>query len=237
MDNESKPILLSDIFPKLKFFLKSKKIFLFLILFFLISFLLIYIYLISENKKSKDNILLARESMLNEKIIKLENHNDILEAEILLLQNEIHSLSKQNNQRKLAKISKYLANTEVTGEGVEIILKDAINSQFFDKEKSIIHNTDLLKIVNFLWAQGAIAISINNERLAQNSAITCVGPTILINKKRINSPFKIVAIGKKLNEETIKTSSIMLLLNYRGIGVSINNKSKLTVPQCKYSNK
>ena len=189
-----------------------------------------------QNSKSVNKILIARESTLNSELTKVENVNDILEAEILILKNQAKDLSRQKDKKKLEKISKYLADSEITGSGAEIILKD--NHSVFapvQDEKGIVHNTDLLKIVNFLWADGASAISINGERIVFSSHISCVGPTILVNKKRINSPFIIKAIGDKLDIDKIKNDTFMLSLKLRGIEFDISQREDILIPAGKYA--
>jgi uncharacterized protein YlxW (UPF0749 family) len=59
----------------------------------------------------------------------------------------------------------------------------------------VIHDADILNIVNELRAAGAEAISINDERVTATSNIRCGGPTINIDGKRHAVPFVIKAIG------------------------------------------
>lgn len=59
----------------------------------------------------------------------------------------------------------------------------------------IVHDYDLRVLVNALWAGGAEAIAVNGERLTVMSAIRCVGTTVLVNSKRVSSPFVIEAVG------------------------------------------
>ena len=55
----------------------------------IVLFLAAVTYLILEDKRSINKILLARASALNSAIAKQENRKDILEAEVLLLKNEV----------------------------------------------------------------------------------------------------------------------------------------------------
>lgn len=84
---------------------------------------------------------------------------------------------------------------EVTGEGIEIILRD--------NETTVISATDILTLVNQLIISGAEAISINNNRYNNNTDIVSVnGKEILVSSKRIVSPYVIRAIGNKKNLES-----------------------------------
>lgn len=65
----------------------------------------------------------------------------------------------------------------------------------FDINDDIIHDIDILNIVNDLRIAGAEAISINNERVVSTSDIKCGGPIIRINGRSSGTPFIIKAIG------------------------------------------
>ena len=116
---DNKPLLTSEIFPFLEKFQKSQKLFILLLLIGIITIVSAIFHMISEDKKTVNKILLARESTLNTAITKLENKNDILEAEILLLKNKVKFLSRKKDMKKHAKISKYLADSEISGNYVK----------------------------------------------------------------------------------------------------------------------
>lgn len=61
----------------------------------------------------------------------------------------------------------------------------------------LIHDSDLLRLVNELKNAGAEAISINDERITNLTSITCDGNVILVNGNKISSPFIIKAIGSQ----------------------------------------
>jgi len=99
--------------------------------------------------------------------------------------------------------------TQLEGPGVLVTLSDASSDAdkqpgksgdasqdngLLDQER-IIHDQDILRVVNELYAAGAEAISINNLRYVGTSSVRCVGPTVLIDAERIASPIKIRAIG------------------------------------------
>lgn len=109
------------------------------------------------------------------------------------------SLLKTINE-ELQKVKGLAGLTEVKGPGIVLILKDSEKhppqfSRAFDAPNYIIHDTDLQQAVNELYASGAEAIAVNNQRLINRSAIRCVGPTIQVNGVPISPPFEIKAIG------------------------------------------
>lgn len=233
---DSKPFLVLNCMPIFQRYNHSKRFSAILLIILLVILFSSSLILFFQNTKSVNRILISRESTLNAELTKMENVNDILEAEILILKNQVKDLSQKKDKKKLQKISKYLADTDIEGKGVQITIKDS-RSLFLPAQDNatIVHNTDLLKIVNFLWANGAAAISINEERIVFNSHISCIGPTILVNKKRINSPFIIKAVGEKLDESKIKNDSFVLSLNLRGIEFEVTQEDNLHIPAGKYA--
>jgi uncharacterized protein YlxW (UPF0749 family) len=101
----------------------------------------------------------------------------------------------------LQDIKVFAAMTAVEGPGVVITLKDSAKGEVELTDEGVplsdyvIHDEDVLKTVNELFAAGAEAISINQHRVGVNTSIRCVGPTILVNDVKIASPVVIRAIG------------------------------------------
>ena len=114
----------------------------------------------------------------------------------------------KEKQKELSLNNMLLCQTDVTGEGIIITLKDGttnssdILSSSLMATDVIVHNSDLLQVVNDLKNAGAEAISINGERIVQTSSITCEGIIIKINNKKLGSPYVIKAIGSAATLET-----------------------------------
>lgn len=88
-------------------------------------------------------------------------------------------------------------HVKLEGPGISIKMYDNPDSEIvgFDINDDIIHDSDVLNILNDLWLAGAEAISINDERVVSTSEIKCNGPIIRINDRAIGTPFIIKAIG------------------------------------------
>lgn len=88
-------------------------------------------------------------------------------------------------------------NTKIQGPGISIKMYDNPDSEVvgFDIDDDIIHDVDILNILNDLKVAGAEAISINDERVMSSSEIKCLGPVVKINKKSVGTPFIIRAVG------------------------------------------
>jgi len=117
------------------------------------------------------------------------------------LQNE-----KDYSRFLLGEVQKYkiLAGlTAMRGPGVIITLSESHGPTpaEMDPEVLLIHNEDLLRIVNELWQNKAEAIAIGSasgryvERITTFSPISCSGGACIINDQRMVPPFEIRAIG------------------------------------------
>ncbi len=89
---------------------------------------------------------------------------------------------------------------EAKGEGVIVILRDSRKRPPPDADPQLvddynIHDYDIRDFVNELFASGAEAIAVNDQRIIANTSIRCVGPSIQINSTPMAPPFVITAIG------------------------------------------
>lgn len=112
------------------------------------------------------------------------------------LNNGANSSELLSNEVKEAET--FLGYTEVKGQGIIITLSD------FDIYE--VDYRDIIELVNELKNAGAEAISVNGERIVSTSYISVVdGNRILIDEKRITSPYEIKAIGDKKYLESMLT--------------------------------
>ncbi len=127
----------------------------------------------------------------------------------------------------------------VSGPGVEVTLDDN-NDPVQPNEGGglsanlyLLHDEDILKVLNELKAAGAEVLAINGQRLLSTSEIQCVGPTILTNKNhRLTPPFVITAIGDATNmENSLKMrGGVVDNLKVWGIQVNIKKQAQITIP-------
>lgn len=98
-------------------------------------------------------------------------------------QNAAEVLEKELNQANIN-----VGKTDVTGEGIEVLLKEGENT---------VGSADILRLINELKLAEAEAISVNEERIINLSDIVDVGSFIVVNGQRLSSPFVIKAIGSQ----------------------------------------
>lgn len=101
-------------------------------------------------------------------------------------------LKKEHDQFKM--ISGFV---DLEGSGLVVRLSDSERElyEWEDPNNVIVHDLDVLILVNDLKVAGAEAISINGQRVMSISEIQCAGATITINNYTYGQPFIIKAIG------------------------------------------
>jgi len=193
---------------------------------------------VSTNSKAnelRDAVLKAKEKYDN-LYEELERMEDQLEIE--------RTNSTQNNteltelENIIKEGNKVLGLSEATGDGIIIKLSDGKvttqNNWFVDLNEFIVHDMDLIKIVNYLKNTGAEAISINGQRIISTSSIDCDGSVIIINGEKIGAPFEIKAIGFPETLINIDmTGGYVQQLRDRGVEVTVtkSDKEKITIPK------
>ncbi|RXI45973.1 DUF881 domain-containing protein [Clostridium tetani] len=127
---------------------------------------------------------------------------------------------------------------DMEGPGLEITMEDASrdfedSDEFYeDRNSKLIHNTDMIQVVNDLLNGGAEAISINGHRVISSSSIFCNGLFLRINGVQIGTPFYIKAIGNKdaMKNYILSEESYVKSLMLRGIQIEIEEEDNLIVP-------
>ncbi len=167
-----------------------------------------------------------------------EEKRDSIERTLADLREELAKVKKNSSlaiETKESKNQMVLTGlTAVTGPGIIVTLNDSKNTleKGENPANGIVHNEDLLKVVNELNAASAEAISINGNRLISTSEISCAGPTILINKNRVAPPFEIIAIGKAeiMTSALEMRGGILETVKFFGLESKIEKRNNLTVP-------
>lgn len=159
------------------------------------------------------------------------------EKENLRLAAQVKSLREQVKNPTAHKLSEPVMPArwaEVEGPGIEVVINDSVKplNKGENPNIAIVHNEDLLRIVNELRASGAEALAINDQRLVETTEISCAGPTILVNKSRLVPPFVIRAIGDSgtMMAALHLRGGVVEYLQFYGIQVNISEKPSVLVP-------
>lgn len=166
-----------------------------------------------------------------------ENQN--LSEEIVDLRQKLANVGSESQltadlQDELRKTNMAAGLTSVTGPGIIVTLND--NPQALqpgdDPNAYLVHDSDILSIVNEIKASGAEAISVNDQRIVAMSEIRCAGTTILVNWNKIGPPFVIKATGNQQLLEsglTIKGGKLEELKSF-GLQAQLVRSDRIEVP-------
>ena len=94
-----------------------------------------------------------------------------------------------------------LGYTDVKGPGIVLTIADGKNAANV-KEQVVTYN-DLIMAINELKYAGAEAISLNDERVVNNSFVANISEYMVMNDNRISGPYTIKVIGDSKNLESV----------------------------------
>lgn len=190
-------------------------------------------------KNINETLMPGRLEELSQRLIEVTKQRDMLSEEAESLREKLQNIRQDNQamadlQDEVMKANMAAGMIAVTGPGVMVTLNDSNrNLQTGENPNyAIVHDYDLLTLVNELRASGAEAIAINDERLTSVSEIRCAGTLILVNWARIGPPYVIKAIG----DPEMLTSGLnirgghMETLKYLGLQTSIQKVDSLELP-------
>lgn len=92
------------------------------------------------------------------------------------------------------------ARTPVRGPAITVTLDDSkipLESlpNVYTGDDIIVHQQDVQAVVNALWAGGAEAMMIQDQRVISTSAVRCVGNTLNLQGRVYSPPYVITAVG------------------------------------------
>lgn len=127
-----------------------------------------------------------------------------------------------NINEEIKKNETILGITSVTGEGIAINILDG---------NDLIHQEDLIILLDELKNAGSQAISINDTRITNQTYLYCDGSVILIDGEKIGNPFTIKAIG---NKETIygavtRNKGYISILERDGVEIKIEKNDNIEI--------
>ena len=162
-----------------------------------------------------------------------------LENAELELEKERESATKNDTalkekEEKITEGNKILGLTEVTGPGVIVTLGDSKKdaSSSLDPSMLLVHDTDVLSVINELKNAGAEAISINDQRIIPTTGIICGGNIIDINDEKVGAPFEIKAIGLPEQLAALdRPGGYLELLRSYSVEAKLEKSNSITIPK------
>ena len=140
----------------------------------------------------------------------------------------------KEKEKEITEGNKIIGLSEVTGSGVIVTLSDSkkdVNSSL-DPSMLLVHDTDVLSVINELKNAGAEAISINDQRLVTTSGIICGGNIIEINGEKVGAPFEIKAIGLPEQLAALdRPNGYLDILRGWSVGAKLEKSNNITIPK------
>lgn len=204
----------------------------------LICFIIVYIMMIQFRTVEETDISgieFMRETELRDSLANWKNKYEELQTQLedvnkKILEYEEKKESDEETQKLLEddlnEFNMLLGKTDVEGEGIILTLQDT--------DELTITYSNLLEIVNELKLAGAEAISVNEERVILNTDFATVGNFVMINSKRITSPYIIKAIGDQTYLQSALNIKGGLIDKYKSLGYSVKFESKNNIEIKKY---
>lgn len=188
---------------------------------------------IKDNSDLKDELLSCQgkyEALYKE----LENKEKQLEEVRLnaATKNEVDT----QNEIEIKRNQILLGLTEVSGQGIIIRLdedREVDSEEVLNINGYLVHEEDLLYIVNELFNSGADAVSINDQRIVSTTSIVCDGNIIRINGKMVGVPITIKAIGypERMDPALSRPGGYLQLMANEGVVVTVERSENITIPK------
>jgi uncharacterized protein YlxW (UPF0749 family) len=169
---------------------------------------------------------------------------DTAAQEVAVLRSEVDSLTDQQTGPESGVDSDPVVISaagwvEVTGPGLEVRLSDApagvARPEMASNGDLVVHQQDLQAVVNALWAGGAEAMGLQDQRVVATSAFRCVGNVLILQGQTYSPPYVVRAIGDvdAMLDALDADPSIQVYLQYvdvLGLGWSVTEMDEIVLP-------
>ncbi len=129
-----------------------------------------------------------------------------------------------NIEKEIEDNDKLMGITNVSGQGVILNIDDG---------GDLMHQEDVIILIDELKNAGSQAISINGVRVVNSTYLFCDGGVILIDGKKIGNPFEIKAIGNKelIYGSLTRNNGYLSTLTNDKIEVNVEMSENIQIPK------
>jgi uncharacterized protein YlxW (UPF0749 family) len=171
-------------------------------------------------------------------VTSLERQLDLLRDRTQALRNSLLQSSSAGSAlaARLDAADLIVGTVAASGPGLRVVVDDAASSNDSGGSGNQVLDRDLQSLVNALWAAGAEAIAIDDQRLTTQSAIRQAGSSILVNFEPVPKPYVITAIGSPVEMATSfgASAAVARMRTYTevyGLRFGFARAKSLTVPR------
>jgi uncharacterized protein YlxW (UPF0749 family) len=170
-------------------------------------------------------------------------------AAVQQLQGEVNALTAQaapGNKAvarlgaEAATLAPIVGAQAVAGPVLSVALDDAHRTaanlpKDFTADDIVVHQQDVQSVVNALWAGGAEAMMLQDQRVTSTSAVRCVGNTLILQGRVYSPPYVIQAIGdlSTMRAALDNSGPVTIYRQYAellGLGYEVSSKDQATFP-------
>jgi uncharacterized protein YlxW (UPF0749 family) len=170
-------------------------------------------------------------------------------AAVQQLQDQVDSLTAQAapGNAELARLraeavalAPTVGTQAVTGPALSVSLDDAHRTaaslpKGLTADMIVVHQQDVQNVVNVLWAGGAEAMILQDQRVISTSAVRCVGNTLILQGRVYSPPYVIQAIGDQAAmraalDRSKQVRTYMEYVDQVGLGYEVTSKAQASFP-------
>jgi uncharacterized protein YlxW (UPF0749 family) len=164
------------------------------------------------------------------------------------LQDQVDSLTAQaapgsaevaRLRAEAAALAPTVGTQAVSGPALSVSLDDAHRTaaslpKGITADMIVVHQQDVQGMVNALWAGGAEAMMVQDQRIIATSAVRCVGNTVVLQGRVYSPPYVIQAIGdiSAMRDALNKSKEVSVYREYVqiGLGYDVTSKARASFP-------
>jgi len=165
------------------------------------------------------------------------------------LQDQVDSLTEQaapgnaavaRLRAEAARLAPTVGTQAVTGPALSVSLDDAKRTaaslpRGYTADDIVVHQQDVQSVVNALWAGGAEAMMLQDQRVISTSAVRCVGNTLILQGRVYSPPYVIRAIGdvSAMRAALDRSEQVTIYRQYAdllGLGYEVTSRGQASFP-------
>lgn len=182
-------------------------------------------------------------------VIREQQHRaDVQESHVQRLRQQVQTLSDRSEPSssrlsalddRIQRLARLAGTSPVRGPAVSVQLDDAAHEagipEGFTADDMVVHQQDVQGVVNALWASGAEAMTLMDQRVISTSAVRCVGNVLILQGRIYSPPYTITAIGDpaRLQQGLERSSALRIYREYVdavGLGYRVRERDAVTMP-------
>jgi uncharacterized protein YlxW (UPF0749 family) len=182
-------------------------------------------------------------------VIREQQHRaDVQEAQVEALRRQVQALTARaapagsdlaRLEARARSLGPAAGSVPVRGPGVSVQLDDAPSAgtvpDGFTADDLVVHQQDVQAVVNALWAAGAEAMTLMDQRVISTSAVRCVGNVLILQGRVYSPPYTVTAIGDPaaLERGLDRSPTLQIYREYVdavGLGYRVRRSRSLTLP-------